>query len=118
MDWTTRARAQGAAIRTLNADSMASIFRGRGMRHSSQRCTGLPNETLSQLDYVVASVHSAFNLTEAEMTDRIIRAISDPCLMLDIRPPSLLKPTYVDIATEAATETVLIEINAAPKRLI
>ncbi|MEI8341647.1 MAG: helix-hairpin-helix domain-containing protein, partial [Verrucomicrobiota bacterium] len=35
------------------------------------------DEILAQLDYVVASVHSVFNLTSAEMTKRIIRAISN-----------------------------------------
>ena len=37
-----------------------------------------PDEILAQLDIVVASVHSHFNLTEAEMTKRIVRAIENP----------------------------------------
>ncbi len=36
------------------------------------------DEVLSQLDYVVASVHASFTVSEAEMTDRIIKAISNP----------------------------------------
>ena len=80
---------------------------------------------LAELDYVVASVHSAFNLSEAEMTERIIRAISNP-LRHDarrIRPAGFLlkrDPYAVDIPAiiEAAAETgTWIEINAAPKRL-
>src|SRR5881409_650689 len=38
----------------------------------------LPDEVLSQLDYVIASVHSVFNLNKAEMTARVIRAIENP----------------------------------------
>ena len=34
-----------------------------------------PDEVLAQLDYTVVSVHSVFNLTQAEMTKRIIRAM-------------------------------------------
>ena len=37
-----------------------------------------PDEILAQLDIVVASVHSHFNLTETEMTKRIVRAIENP----------------------------------------
>jgi DNA polymerase (family 10) len=82
------------------------------------------DETLAQLDYVVASVHSAFNLTEAEMTKRIIRAISNPYVTMLGHPTGRLllkrQPYAVDIPAiiEAAAETgTWIEINAAPKRL-
>src|SRR5437867_8968637 len=36
-----------------------------------------PDEVLSQLDFVVASVHSALGLSEADMTKRIIRAMEN-----------------------------------------
>ncbi len=36
------------------------------------------DELLSELDYVVASVHSAFKMSEKEMTERIIKAVSNP----------------------------------------
>ncbi len=35
------------------------------------------DEILSELDFVVASVHSVFNLPEAEMTKRVIRAVRE-----------------------------------------
>ena len=37
-----------------------------------------PDEILAQLDYVIASVHSSFTLSEAAMTNRIIMAMSNP----------------------------------------
>jgi len=76
------------------------------------------------LDYVVASVHSAFNLTEAEMTDRIVRAMSNPYVTMLAHPTGRLllqrEPYAINIPAiiKAAAETgTWIEINAAPKRL-
>ena len=83
-----------------------------------------PDEVLSQLDYVVASVHNVFNLPEAEMTARIIRAISNPYVtMLGHLTGRLLlsrEPYAVDIPAviEAAAATgTWIELNANPSRL-
>src|SRR5216110_1040077 len=83
-----------------------------------------PDEILSQLDFVVASVHSAVGLSEAEMTKRIIRAMENPFVTMLAHPTGrlLLKrdPYAVDIPAviEAAAETgTWIELNAAPKRL-
>jgi DNA polymerase (family 10) len=83
-----------------------------------------PDEVLAQLDYTVVSVHSVFNLTQAEMTKRIIRAISNPHVtMLGHLTGRLLlsRDAYqVDIPAiiEAAAETkTIIELNANPRRL-
>jgi len=85
-----------------------------------------PIETshLGELDYVVASVHSAFQLPEAEMTERIIRAMSNRFVTMLGHPTGRLllkREAYaVDIPAiiEAAAATgTWIEINAAPKRL-
>jgi len=83
-----------------------------------------PDDVLAQLDYVVASVHAVFNLPEAEMTKRIIRAISNPHvtfmghltgrLLLKRDPYQVNIPAVIDAA--AATGTV-IELNANPMRL-
>ena len=83
-----------------------------------------PNDILASLDYVVASVHAAFTLPEAEMTARIIRAISNPHVtMLGHLTGRLLlsrQPYKVDVPAiiEAAAETrTIIELNANPRRL-
>lgn len=82
------------------------------------------DEILAQLDFVVASVHSTFNLSEAEMTERVIRAISNPFVTMLAHPTGRLllkREGYaIDIPAvlEAAAETgTWIELNAAPKRL-
>ena len=38
----------------------------------------LADDCLAELDVVVASVHSAFNQDEAQMTDRMLRAVANP----------------------------------------
>ena len=83
-----------------------------------------PDEVLSQLDYVVVSVHSAFNLSESEMTQRVIRALENPFVTMLAHPTGrlLLKrdPYQIDIPAvlDAAARTgTWVELNAAPKRL-
>jgi DNA polymerase (family 10) len=82
------------------------------------------DEVLSQLDYVVASVHSVFNLSESEMTQRVIRALENPFVTILAHPTGrlLLKrdPFQIDVPAvlDAAARTgTWIELNAAPKRL-
>jgi DNA polymerase (family 10) len=79
---------------------------------------------LSELDYVVASVHSVFNLSEADMTRRVIRAMGNPFVTMLAHPTGrlLLKrdPYQIDIPKildAAASTGTWIELNAAPKRL-
>lgn len=83
-----------------------------------------PDEILAQLDYAVASVHAVFTLSEAEMTERIIRAISNPHItMLGHLTGRLLltREGYkVDVPAviEAAAATgTIIELNCSPRRL-
>jgi DNA polymerase (family 10) len=82
------------------------------------------DEILAALDFVVASVHSTFNLSEAEMTKRVVRAMSNPFVTMLAHPTGRLllkREGYaIDIPAvlEAAAETgTWIELNAAPKRL-
>lgn len=82
------------------------------------------DDILSQLDYVVASVHSNFNLPEKEMTARIIRAIENPYitmlghvtgrLLLQRESYAVNLPKIIDAAAETGT---WIELNANIKRL-
>lgn len=83
-----------------------------------------PDEILAQLDIVVASVHSNFTLTEAEMTKRIIRAIENPFVNIIGHPTGRLlgrRPMYPlnieEIIEAAAENNTVLEINGAPNRL-
>jgi DNA polymerase (family 10) len=116
---------QGEEIRKLNATfDEFRLFAGTECDILKDGTLDFPNEVLAQLDYVVASVHNVFNLPQAEMTARIIRAISNPYVtMLGHLTGRLLlsrEPYAVDIPAviEAAAATgTWIELNANPSRL-
>nr|MDQ2660190.1 PHP domain-containing protein [Verrucomicrobiota bacterium] len=120
-----RLRVQMAQIKQLNADRKDfRIFSGIECDILRDGSLDFPDELLAQLDYVVASIHSAFTLSEGEMTERIIRALSNPYVTFLAHPTGRLllrrEPYAIDIPAviEAAAETgTWIEINAAPKRL-
>ena len=83
-----------------------------------------PDEILAQLDIVVASVHSHFNLTEAEMTKRIVRAIENPFVNIIGHPTGRMLghrhgyPLNLEEVIAAAAENrTVLEINGSPSRL-
>ncbi|MFL6539162.1 MAG: DNA polymerase/3'-5' exonuclease PolX [Chthoniobacterales bacterium] len=120
-----RLRAQMAEIRRLNNERDGiRIFSGVECDILRDGSLDFPDELLGELDFVVASIHSAFNLPEAEMTDRIVRAIQNPLVTLLAHPTGRLllrrEPYAVDIPAvldAAAATGTWIELNAAPKRL-
>src|SRR5207244_1394513 len=72
----TKLRSQIATIRKLNKNFRGfRLFAGVECDILRDGSLDLPDEVLSQLDYVIASVHSVFNLSEAEMTRRVIHAM-------------------------------------------
>jgi DNA polymerase (family 10) len=117
--------AQVAAIRKLNKTfNEFRLFAGVECDILRDGSLDFSDEVLSQLDYVVASVHSVFNLSEPEMTQRVIRALENPFVTMLAHPTGrlLLKrdPYQIDIPAvlDAAARTATwIELNAAPKRL-
>jgi len=78
---------------------------------------------LAELDWVIASVHSSFQMDQAAMTERIVHAIEHPLLdcighltgrKIERRPPYALDLEQV---LEAAARTgTMLEINSAPDR--
>lgn len=120
-----RLRTQVASIRRLNNTFDGfRLFAGVECDILRDGSLDFDDETLGELDYVVASVHSAFQLPEAEMTKRIIRALSHPHVTFLAHPTGRLLSQREGYAVnipailEAAAETATwIEINAAPKRL-
>ena len=116
---------QVARIRQLNQEfENFRLFAGVECDILRDGSLDFPDDVLAQLDYVVASIHSAFTLSETDMTRRIIRAMQNPHVTMLAHPTGrlLLKrdPYAVDIPAiiDAAAETgTWIEINAAPKRL-
>ena len=121
----TRLLAQVQRIRELNADfEDFRLFAGTECDIKKDGSLDFSDEVLGQLDYVVASIHSSFTLSEAEMTNRIIKAISNPHVtMLGHLTGRLLlsRESYqvnIPAVIEAAAETgTIIELNANPYRL-
>ena len=84
----------------------------------------LAEDCLAQLDLVIASVHSAFGQAEAQMTDRMLRAIESPVVDVVGHPTGRLllrrDPYKLDIerVLDAAARTgVAMEINSQVHRL-
>jgi len=83
-----------------------------------------PDGILEKLDIVIASVHSGFNMNEADMTKRIIKAMENPFVHIIGHPTGRLLsrrdpyPVNIDAIIEAAAElNKAFEINAYPDRL-
>ena len=84
----------------------------------------LSDSVLEQMDIVIASVHSHFNQSPAEMTDRLLKAVQNPNMSLMGHPTGrmLLRrdayPFDMDaVLKEAAKNKVAMELNAYPDRL-
>jgi DNA polymerase (family X) len=84
----------------------------------------LADDALAELDWVVGSVHSYFNLESAEMTDRLLKALECPYLRALGHPTGRILLhresfpfDFEVVAAEAARRNVCFEINASPERL-
>ena len=84
----------------------------------------LADDCLAQLDVVIASVHSHFSQNDAQMTDRILKALDSPWVDILGHPTGRLllkrEPLRFDmdrILTAAATHRVALEINSQVDRL-
>jgi DNA polymerase (family 10) len=84
----------------------------------------LSDDVLAQMDLVIASVHSVFNQEPAQMTDRLLKAVSNPNVSLIGHPTGriqLRRDAYqfdMDaVLTAAAKHKVAMELNSYPDRL-
>jgi len=84
----------------------------------------LSDSVLEQMDIVIASVHSHFNQSSAEMTDRLLKALENPNTSLIGHPTGRLllrRDAYAfdldAVLKVAAEKKVAMELNAYPDRL-
>lgn len=121
-----RLRRQIADIRRLNASGRFAchVFAGSEVDILKDGALDYADDMLAELDYVVASVHNAFTLEEAEMTARLIRAIEHPSVtMLGHMTGRLLlrrepyKVNAAKVIDAAIANGKIIELNANPHRL-
>ncbi|HLH36494.1 MAG TPA: DNA polymerase/3'-5' exonuclease PolX [Alloacidobacterium sp.] len=100
------------------------IFAGMEVDILANGQLDLADETLAQLDVVIVSVHSLFNMPEEEMTARILRAVENPYTrILGHATGRLLlrreayKLNLPQILRRCAELGVAVEHNAYPDRL-
>jgi len=120
-----RLRQQTAEIRALNQHlSGIHVLTGTEVDIRADGSLDLPQEILSELDIVIAAVHSAMNQSEEKMTRRVINAIENPDVDIIAHPTCRLigerEPVAIDleaIIQAAAKYNKIMEINAMPDRL-
>jgi len=100
------------------------IFAGIEVDILADGTLDLSDDVLAQMDIVIASVHSHFNQDSKTMTDRLLKAISNPNTSVIGHPTGrqLLRrdayPFDFDVVLKAAAEhKVAMELNAYPDRL-
>lgn len=84
----------------------------------------LGDETLSRLEWVVASVHSSFRQPEKQMTARLLRAMQNPYVSMIGHPTARLLGERAPLAFDsekifkaAKKAGVALEVSASPSRL-
>ncbi len=121
-----RVQSQWAEIDALNETfgGKFHIFKGTECDILHDGSLDYPDDLLDGFDYVVASIHSGFQLTREAMTRRMVRAVSNPHVTMLGHPTGrllLARDAYavdLDAVIAAAAEAgTMIEINANPHRL-
>ncbi|WP_047497693.1 DNA polymerase/3'-5' exonuclease PolX [Terriglobus sp. TAA 43] len=120
-----RARDHIRAIHAVDAEMEGRIrvFAGIEVDILQDGSLDLEDETLAQMDVVIGSIHSAFNLPAEEQTERLLSAIENPYLHILGHPTGrkVLKrdpyPFDMDKVLRRCAELgVAVEHNAAPAR--
>ncbi|MBI2003380.1 MAG: DNA polymerase/3'-5' exonuclease PolX [Parcubacteria group bacterium] len=100
------------------------ILKGAEVNIKKDGRLDIDDETLAKLDVAGAAVHSHFNLTEKEQTQRIIKAMENPNIDIIFHPTGRViqkrEPYKIDMETliRAAKRTkTVLEIDAYPNRL-
>jgi DNA polymerase (family X) len=120
-----RLRQQIAEIKALNERLTGiHVLTGIEVDIRADGSLDLPHEILSELDIVIAAVHSAMNQSEEKMTRRVINAIKNPDVDVIAHPTCRLigerEPVAIDLEAifqAAAKYNKIMEINAMPDRL-
>jgi DNA polymerase (family 10) len=101
-----------------------TIFAGVEVDILADGTLDLSDSVLEQMDLVIASVHSHFNQSPAEMTARLLKAVENPNTSLIGHPTGRLllrRDAYgfdIDaVLRTAAQKKVAMELNAYPDRL-
>ncbi len=118
-------RRQIEEIESINQDIQGiEILKGIEVDILEDGSLDLPNSILKDLDIVIASVHSKFQLPKRSQTKRIIRAMKNPYVNIIGHPTGRLigrrEPYAIDMdeVINCALETgCILELNSQPDRL-
>lgn len=84
----------------------------------------LSDSVLEEMDLVIASVHSHFNLEPARMTDRLLKTLENPNVSILGHPTgrALLRRDAItfdmgQVFKSAAKKKIAMELNSSPERL-
>lgn len=120
-----RLRRQIGEIRQLNAEKPGiTLLAATEVDIRRDGTLDFPDELLAELDLCVASIHSAFELSETEQTARLLRALEHPFLDILAHPTGRLigsrEPLKLNmrrVMEAAARHGVAMEVNCWPERL-
>ncbi|MFL6448822.1 MAG: DNA polymerase/3'-5' exonuclease PolX [Bryobacteraceae bacterium] len=112
-------------VRELNREGLPlHVFSGLECDILRDGRLDLSEDALGELDFVIGSVHSYFNLEAPEMTDRLLRAFDSPSLkVLGHGTGRILMQRdgypfdFERIAAKASERKIALEVNASPERL-
>jgi len=116
---------QEKAIDAWNASSATlRILKGSEVDILPDGTLDYPDSVLERLDFVVASIHTSFAMSDDAMTARIIRALRNKYVSILAHPTGRLllqREAYRlhldEVLRVAGEEGVVVEINANPHRL-
>jgi DNA polymerase (family X) len=120
-----KVKLQVKEIEKLNeSDTKFRLFKGTEADILPSGTLDWNDKILARFDYVVASIHSKFKMTEAEATKRTIKALKNKYVTMLGHPTGRLlleREGYpinmIDVINAAADYGKMIEINAHPMRL-
>lgn len=104
--------------------SEIKLFFGYEVNILADKTLGLSDELMSHLDYVIASIHTSFDMTREEMTDRVLSALANPYVKILGHPSGRLineRPSveinWTKIFDFCSKNHKILEINSQPQRL-
>jgi DNA polymerase (family 10) len=120
-----RLRKQMKEVAALNKDRKDfRILHGMEADILPDGSIDLSDELLGKLDFVIGSIHSRFDMSQAEMTDRVCKALRNPHMDVFGHPTGRLllardgyKVDLERVIRTAKEEGKVVELNANPHRL-
>ena len=118
-------RQQIKAVRALDRKLKGfTVLAGAEVNINKDGTLDISDDVLAELDVVGVAVHSHFNLSRSEMTERLVRAMENPHADILFHPTGRVinrRPAYdvdIDAVIAAAKRTgTVLEIDAYPERL-